>query len=242
MGERIVRISATGPDGAGKDTAWRNAKTSLPPNLKILKIGKPSSCIFQGKETYIDTGASRFLDSLHTWADARRSKMLTSMANTLYVMFQWRYQEPFWTNKIKPDVVFSLRDGYADPAAYAPYYMPNSLGRLKIPRRIDFLRALHGSPFRDLTIFLDIDPNVAVARIDERIKREALENKAVLRPKWQHQHENIEDLTGIRDEFLRVLDHLCCVRKTQLGYINTTNTPKEEVGSCLATKVIAVIG
>lgn len=230
-------VSATGPDGAGKDTAWKNALPLLPHDLRILKIGKPSSVIINGDERYVDVGMSHRLDWLHSWADTQRSKTLTSIANTMYVMFQWRIQEPVWTRRIHPDLVFSLRDGYVDPAAYAPYYTPQTLGKLPIPDRIDTLYRLHHSPFRHHTIFLDVDPAVAVRRIEERMEREK-EAQGLVRPKWVHQHENLEDLTGIRAEYGRVLAHMKAVRNTRISTIDTTNQPRETIGLRLAQEIL----
>jgi len=77
------------------------------------------------------------LDELHGVADKKQNRRLTSVTNAMYVFFQWRLQEPYWTIKVKPDVVFSLKDGYADPASYAPFYMPDTLGKMTIPERVN---------------------------------------------------------------------------------------------------------
>lgn len=226
-------ISATGPDGAGKDTAWKNAMPHLSSDLTIVKIGKPSSVIQNGKEIYVHTATSRILDSLHSWADSKRSKKLTLLSNALIVLFQWRVQEPWLIYQAKPDLVFSLRDGYADPAAYARYYSPDTLGKQTIPKRIETLQKIHGSPIRDLTVFLDVSPEVAVWRISERMQREATQ-QGLLRPKWIHQHENVEDLTAIREEYLAVLGYLQKNKGTQVERIDTNNMRKPDVGSRLA--------
>lgn len=235
-----IRVSATGPDGAGKDTAWRYAKSQLPEDLLILKIGKPTSYFVGGVETFVQSAQSRQLDLFHEWADARRSKVLTSLANTLYVVFQWRFQEPSWTQKLAPDMVFSLRDGYVDPSAYARYYTPTTLGKLSVPDRIKALRAIHGSPYRDHTVFLDISPEVAVRRIQMRIEAESampVDGKPV-RPKWQHQHENVKDLTFIRGEYREVLGHLNHWCGTRVTEVAVDGKPKEQVGRELARSIM----
>lgn len=138
---------------------------------------------------------------------------------------------------MKPDLVFSLRDGYFDPAAYAPYYMPHTLGRLSIPERINFLRRLHGSPFRDRTVFLDIEPELAVIRIAERIEREKGMEGQLMRPKWAHQHENCRDLSLIRNEFLGVLTYLEA-RGTAFSLIDVNRRTRESVGEQLAKNIL----
>lgn len=231
----IVRVSATGPDGAGKDTAYRIAKKGFPSDITIVKIGKPSSIISCGTETYIHTRVSKRLDALHEWADSTRSRLLTSAVNTMYVLWQWRVQEPYLVAKVHPNMVLSLRDGYIDPCAYAPYYTPRTLGKMPIPQRISFLKNLHGSPYRDHSIFLDVDPAIAIQRIKERVKREsAMQPGTLVRPKWQHQHENLEDLTGIRCEFLATLGYLRDSGKTRISCIDTSHISKEDAGSRLA--------
>lgn len=236
--EAPLFISATGPDGAGKDTAWRHAKPHLPEDITIVKIGKPSSIIRGGNEEYVHQPVSKVLDQFHSWADAKRSRHLTLISNFLYVMFQWRVQEPLLIHQINPDLVFSLRDGYVDPAAYAPFYSGSSLGRLAIPDRISALRAMHGSPFRDLTIYMDVDPQTAVARIEERMRREAVDSNGVIRPKWVHQHENERDLAAIRTEYFAVLDHVKGKRGTDVIQLSTTEATKSEIGAQLAKGII----
>lgn len=235
--EAPIYISATGPDGAGKDTAWRNAKPLLPTEITLVKIGKPSSIIKDGIETYVHAGMSRALDAFHGWADVQRSRKLTLLSNTLYVMFQWKVQEPLLISQVKPDVVFSLRDGYVDPAAYAPYYSAESLGRLDIPQRIDTLRRLHGSPYRDHTIFMDVNPKEAVKRINERLHREA-NLKGLIRPKWVHQHENQADLQMIRDEYFKVLAHMEKFRGTQVSYLDTNSASRSQIGTAVANVIL----
>lgn len=239
--ESARKISVTGPDGAGKDTAWRTALEHIDlSELTVLKIGKPSSIFRGGEERHVDVELSRVLDWAHEWADYKRSRLMTSVSNTAYVMFQWRIQEKLWSYRIRPDIIFSLRDGYVDPAAYAPYYMPDTLGRLSIPNRINFLHGLHGSPRRDHTIFLDIDPVIAVERIANRIEAQneqirKTDSSRPIRPKWQHQHENVQDLTAIREEFFSVLKHLEN-SGTQIGTVDASYEIPT-VGQDLASKL-----
>ncbi len=239
--ESLVRISATGTDGVGKDTVWRISKQAIPSDLRIVKIGKPSSIILGGREEFVDQQVSAALDRLHTKADESRNRHLTSAVNALIIMFQWRYQEPRLIRRYNPDVVFSLRDGYADPAAYAPYYTPESLGALPIPQRLAYLRRLHGSPYRDHTIFLDVDPEVAVARIDERIAQEAISGERLVRPKWRHQHENNNGLREIRAEFFRVLEVLQ-EEGTAVTYIDTTGVSPHDVSEQFVSTLMPLVG
>lgn len=234
--ETPVRISATGPDGAGKDTAWRFAKPHLPEQLRILKIGKPTSLVVNGNECFVDITTSHFLDSIHGWADRKRSRLLISLTNCAYVLFQWRIQEPLWISKFHPDIIFSLRDDYTDPAAYAPFYMPETLGKLPIPQRIDRLYQILHSPLRHHTVFLDIDPNLAVRRIDERFENERT-TQVLIQPKRVHMHENVAVLTAIRCEFFSVLDYLKTYRKVEVGYVDAS-LPKKQVGEKLATYIL----
>ena len=239
MAERPVFISVTVPDGAGKDSCWKAAKALLPPAPTILKIGKPSSIIINGRETFVDQRISRVLDAFHAWADAQRNIQLTCFANTLYVMFQWGVQERYWRSKVHPDMVFSLRDGYVDPVAYAPYYANSTLGKMDIPERISILHKLHGSPFRDTTVFLDVDPSIAVRRIEERLQAEAQIQGRLMRPKWIHQHENVRALTLIHQEFFRVLEYLEENKNTNVCVIDTNELSKQEVGKRLAGGIMS---
>ncbi|MBI3397148.1 hypothetical protein HY045_01585 [Candidatus Woesebacteria bacterium] len=225
-----VFVSATGPDGAGKDTAWRVVRDLLPKDLKIVKIGKPSSVVTDGQEQFVQIGISRSLDKLHERADRTRNHRFITMANFLYVMFQWRLQEPYWTKRIKPDLVFSLRDGYVDPSAYAPFYASDSLGKIGIPGRIAFLRSLHGSPFRNYTLFLDIMPQIAVERIKLRIEGEKKLKADIKRPKWQHEHENLEGLTRIRGEYYLVLKYIEEYCMTKVQKFDVSKTSKLDAG------------
>lgn len=239
--DKIPRISVTGPDGVGKDTGWLNAKKLLPSDLVILKVGRPSSLVVGGHEEFVHTKATSFLNHLHQLADKQRNLYLTGVVNVLNVTFQWRFQEPYLIRRFSPDLVFSLRDAYLDPAAYSVYYLPGTLGRMPIPQRIDFLHALLASPYRDHSVFLDIDPKTSVERIDKRIADGAIGHGRDL-PDWKHQHETVESLRMIRDEFLKTAEYLAAHKGTRVTIVDTNKSTRGEVAQIIAGNIMSAYG
>ncbi len=58
----------------------------------------------------------------------------------------------------------------------------------------------------DLLIYLNITPDAAVQRIENRIKKENQEI-GLVRPKWKHMHENPKDLELLKKEYEKILKH-----------------------------------
>lgn len=202
-----LRISITGMDGSGKSSAYRAFVASVPEDLTVVRISRFSSVIRNGEEQIVDRQISQGLDNFHSWADSTKNRKVVSVANALCVLYAWRIQEKRLTQKYKPDLVLALRDPYIDPMAYARFYSPHTLGAMPLECREKTLKRLHGAPVSDSIIFLDVDPVVAVARIDQRIREEAQATTQLERAKWVHLHENVTDLAAIRLEYSATLSY-----------------------------------
>ena len=237
-----VRVSITGMDGSGKSSAYRAFVESVPADLTVVRISRFCSVIENGEERIVGRRVSEALDNVHEWADSTKSRGLITAANTAWVLNSWRRQERKLTERYKPDLVLGLRDPYIDPIAYASYYNEGVLGARSIEERTRLLHRIHGAPISEGTIFLDVDPDIAVERINKRLAEEAASPRTMERAKWVHLHENAADLTGIRAEYNTTLDHFAANHGVDVTVINTVDSSKEDVAQLVRTKLLEPFG
>lgn len=233
-----LRISITGMDGSGKSSAYRAFVASVPENLTVVRISRFSSVIHNGEEQIVDRQISQGLDNFHSWADSTKNRRVVSVANALSVLYAWRVQEKQLVKKYGPDLVLALRDPYIDPIVYAKFYSPDTLGAMTLEGREKVLKGLHGAPVSNSVVFLDVDPQVAVGRIDQRLKEEAQAKTQLERSKWVHLHENITDLTAIRLEYANALSYFQSRHGTEIIEIDTVRHSKSEVAKILRAALL----
>lgn len=205
-------LSVCGTDGSGKDTALTNAYHKFMrdnPTTTILEVGKPTRYWDGTQWIIVEPGITRTIDEWHQRADKSKNPKLITVASLMSVLFMWRHQAPYWSRKFKPDMVISIRDPHIDPAAYAPFYTPDTMGKLSIPDRIKLVKGLTGVPYREEIVFLNLEPEIAVRRIKQRVFEEKATGGDGSRPeKWEHLHENVAGISLIRDEFFKVLGYV----------------------------------
>jgi len=227
-----------GTDGSGKNTALENAYLQFlleNQNTTILEVGKPTRYWDGNRWTIVELGITRALDELHQRADKSKNPRKVMLASMMSVLFMWRHQARYWSEKYKPDMVVSIRDPHIDPAAYAPFYAPDTLGRLSIPDRIKVVKGLTGAPYPEEVVFLDLDPEIAVSRIEQRMAEEIRDGSDGNRPvKWLHLHENVDGLRNIRNEFYRVLNYMEGSQGTRVTRIDASQSKEAVAGELVA--------
>ncbi len=225
-----ARLSVTGIDGSGEDTAWQLARKLLPPEARVLQIGNVSdpSLIIQGeREIVVDGDFAERIGRVCEKAANSGDRRLMSLAVFAATVARWRFQESRLTRQEQPDLVVSVRDPYADGIAYAPVLLP-PLARLTIGQRLALLRHLHGAPVRDEVVFLDIEPTIAMRRIRQRGKA-------------ARTHETIFGLTRIRDEFGRALSYLSDKCGARTVSFDSGNNDPQKVAIFLAGEILQQI-
>ncbi len=233
-----VRISITGMDGSGKSSAYRAFAEGVPQDLTVVRVSRFCSVIQGGKEQLVNRDVSQKLDDFHSWADKTKNRAFITLANTLWVLYSWRIMAPKLEEEFHPDLVLALRDPYIDPMAYAKYYSTRLLGSRNLRDREKLLKRIHGAPVSNSIIFMDVEPQTAVERIDQRIADERLLPDAPERTKWIHLHENVPDLVGIRQEYGSVLDYFQSNHGVDVLRVDTMVHDKEESGRIVRDKLL----
>lgn len=234
------RVSITGIDGAGKDTITRSALTrSASDGLSIVKIGRPAYIIGpDGSTSQIFKRTTEAFDKLHRGADVLHSRLGISALNVVRYATQARILEPIMARRQPaPDITAWVRDPRIDTAVYFEYYLSSLRRRVTVAERLKAMQLLTGFQ-RDLIIVLNVDPEVAVERIDARITKEREAEAADgFRGKWRHMHENVDSLAGLAAAYSPVLAELQKMAPTRIVEIDTTARSQEDVAHLAYTTI-----
>jgi len=239
---RPIGMSITGMDGSGKSSAYGAFVETIPKNLTVVRVGRFCSVIRSGEEKIIGKNISKVLDSFHTWTQDTKKKRIVAFANAMWVLYSWRFQEKKLTKEFRPDLVLALRDPYIDPIVYAAYYIPSFFGSRSIEEQMRILKGLHGAPINNTVVFLDVEPDVAVERINKRLLDEANSRETVERAERLHLHENQIGLVGIRKIYDNVLDHFQTHHGVDVIRVDTTTRSKSEVAEIVRATLLRPFG
>ncbi len=226
--ERLVRGAVTGIDGAGKDSVLSAAIEVLGENFNIVKISRPAVCIIDGNKVMEFTSVFKAIDLMHSIADRMRNVRAILAVNSVNVMFQTRVVEPALVRKYKPDLIIGARDMLVDPCVYSVFYAGGSLASRGEMERLQIMRRLTATAFRDTIAYLTVDPATAIRRIESRISEESL-GRPTLRRKFRHLHEDPENLKLLAETYYRVLAALQSLHPTSILEIKTDDRSRSEV-------------
>lgn len=233
------RASITGIDGAGKDTISDLTCQNMYGDVsQVVKLNRPAYKIDSAGKNEIFGFQNRQMDSVHNFADKFRVRPLIVAVNAMNVMLQSRSFERQALADEKTELLISSRDWMIDPVVYAEYYLPRLSSKISLEKRLAIMQSLTGVE-RDLMIQLKVDPETAVERIEERMEKERESMDDVMRAKWQHIHENVNDLNNLQAGYARAFDkyHEMCP-KLRIVEISTDDKDAKTVSalSSLAIK------
>lgn len=240
--EHYPKVAITGVDGVGKSTSTWYALERLAKGdgLTIIKPNPPAEVITPDGRINQYIGLYSLVDKLHAFVDRYQNKALVLLVNTFRVTIQGRIVEPRMIIHNKPDVVVTTRDLITDSAVYQVFYAPKKL-LPPAPQRIDRAKRISGSPYRDLIVFLTVDPDEAVRRIERRIEEEKSRLPIGQRPHWVHLHENTGAIQLLQAEYYEVLPIIRWRHPTRVAEIDTNIYPREEVSSIIRDEILAFI-
>ncbi len=231
------RLSVTGIDGAGKDTVTTEALTRLSEDagLRVAKLTRPYAEIRNGRQREIFKFSKKMIDAAHRYADGTERRTVVGGVNAGNVMLESRLLEPIVSRwQPAPDIIASTRDLRVDPAVYSGYYFPNTKAAKNEATLVERLTKLTGLS-RDMIIWLQVEPEVAVERIETRMEREAYQrehqnNHRPKREKWLHMHENPDDLAELAAKYSSAIDRVKELQpQTEIIGIETTFMDQEAV-------------
>lgn len=201
------RVSVTGIDGSGKSTVISEVVNELFEDYLIAKIGRPT--YISGKDIpsgrkYLFESLNKKVDAMHKFADNLEKRLAVAWVNT-FNSFVNSFINKQVLKKFNPEIVIYSRDRIIDPAVYSTFYFQftkewSSQTRLKLAQ------AISRSKTSDMVIYLDVNPIIAVERIEKRIEKEKKKSN-VDRKKWKHMHENVQDLTNLKNNYSNALDY-----------------------------------
>lgn len=225
-----LRVSITGIDGAGKDTVARRALTevSAENDLTAIKLGRPAYRIDSGESKQIFRHTTDAIDRLHNFADEIQNPKLILAVNAMNVVIQTRIMESSVLRDNSIDIIASSRDPRIDPVVYLDYYGGKGGEKISKARRGRIVQALTNVS-RDLIILLQVSPELAVERIEQRIREDEAANGTIMRQKWRHIHENVTDLTMLANGYEQALEEPSIVGDTEVVRIQTDHLTKEQV-------------
>jgi hypothetical protein len=183
------KLFFSGIDGAGKSACADLLTTKLASKYRIVRAGSGDFYLyFKGRKCLV---AKRRL--------FRKSELLrTRLGHHFYgvfllLNFLYKAVTVLHVNLFtKPDLLIYEGDAILHPAAYITYHFP--ITRYVNRRlRLGVLGILFGFRKRSVRIYLDVDPEVAMERINKRGSDGG-------------SHENLQDLTQIKAELDRLVE------------------------------------
>ncbi|MGV8086679.1 MAG: hypothetical protein ACP5N1_03540 [Candidatus Woesearchaeota archaeon] len=204
----VYKVSITGIDGSGKSTSISKLVDLLSPQYLTAKIGRPTYISGpkdpQNRE-YLFTNLNKRIDGLHTFADNLENKLGVASVN-IFNAFIWSLINRKVFSEYNPEIAIYGRDRIVDPAVYSTYYFPFTK-KWSSEVRLNIARTISRAKSSDTLIYMDVNPQIAVERIEKRIEEEK-KKSGIDRKKWRHMHENLQDLTNLKHYFTEALDYL----------------------------------
>lgn len=223
------RLSVTGIDGAGKDSALSRALQELSAEQDdvAIKLGRPSYVYRDGQEQQVFQRTTDFMNLIHEQADSIGSREMVFATNALATVINSRVVEPLATHRYDPDILGSSRDTRLDSLVYSSYYGGSGAARINYSTRGKIIQNITGVN-RDLIVLMQISPQEAMKRIRQRTEdsyASAVDKRSVVP---RHLHENPSDLARLAERYEEVLAEVEYLRDTPIVRIDTTSLSIEE--------------
>lgn len=223
------KFSITGIDGSGKSSAISGVVQELGNKYKIAKIGRPSYVAGKGISggiKYVYRNFEKNIDEMHEFFDRTNSKIAVASVNALYG-FIWPAISRNIIEKYEPEIAIYGRDMIIDPAVYSTFYFPLS-EKINSKKRLKIAKIIINPEMADCIIYYDIDPSVAIERIEKRIIDENIWQSSV-RKKWRHMHENKKDLGKLREQYENTLEVMVSTYGKPVYVLDVTSKNRVDV-------------
>lgn len=193
----------------------------------MIKLGRPSYLFQHGKQSQIFSRTTNSIDRLHEQADDIGVTNLILAVNALSVIVQSRGIENT-AMRHNPDLVASSRDPRLDPTVYFNYYGKRNADKIDYSTRGKVMQHITGID-RDLIVLLKISPDNAMKRIRKRFEDDFNPAAAYDRKRWQHLHENPQDLARLADGYEEAIEQVDYLANTPVVRIDTNDLTMREV-------------
>ncbi|VVB82399.1 Thymidylate kinase [uncultured archaeon] len=218
-------VTLIGIDGSGKSTIISDLVDSFSKDYVVAHSGRPayvSGPNIERKNIY--KRSIKLINKGHNFADSLNSRIGVAMANALDVL-EWKRRHEGIIEEYNPKIIFAGRHRAIDSVVYSSYYLPFT-NFISDKNKFGIIESLTGKVNSDLLFYLQLSPETAMARIDKRTEKEKLTSD---KPKGKHMHENLRDLTKLRNKFEKILDYYCSTRGEVIVVDVEKNGQKESV-------------
>ena len=209
-----MRVLFSGLDGAGKTSSMDTLIQRLSTNLRVLRIGTTGFEIYD-RGTHEHRINSQMMEALGEKLRGGPLYGFWLMANFLYK----QASASFFASREPSDVVFYETDTMLNPSVYLSYHFPRFCRLVSARTRFSLMSLLFGSPRDTLIFYLDVDPDVSMARC---LEREA-KGGPVIEP-----HQTLESMQALKREFDEVAQ-AAIDKGYDLVQIKTTSLTLDEV-------------
>jgi len=200
-------LSITGIDGCGKSTSISNLIDKESQNYDAIAMVGKSSYIDGQKfdnRKYLFKNVSAAMDLGHCIGTYLKSRFLVSGVNAVNGLVCTAINLQI-RKKYNPDIIIYGRDLILDPAVYLPIYHP-STKNISMEKRLNFFSKIFKTNVPSNLVYLFLDPQIALERIDARIREH--NSKPGNIECWKHLHETKQGLSFLAEEFEKGLFEL----------------------------------
>lgn len=227
-----LKAAITGIDGSGKSSLLDRLVSHPDFSLKAT-ISRPKYVPGAWQVNAVPVHRRLFgaVDYLTLMGDRFNNGLLTGAVYAGMIVVGYKPAETIATRIYKPDLLITERDIVIDSAVYSAFYFPRIGGNVNTRLRIASLLTLTHLP--DLVIYLSVDPEVALMRIQE-----SLEKKRWMGRKFKpHIHETLEGLVALQTFFMNGLNS-AAANGTEVIEVDANKESPEDMAARLAPMLI----
>lgn len=217
----VYKVSLTGIDGGGKSTSLSNVAENLSLENKVAVLCRDSYVSGKGiigKKEILKNIMVK-IDAAHCFADRFKVKSGVGLVNLFYALTLSRMEDKI-ISEFNPNLLLCGRDRLVDSAVYSSFYFPFTK-YWSLESKLKIADAINRGKHSDLLVYLDIEPSIALKRIEAR-------EKGNNNPERQ-MHENLRDLTLLRGSYLSILDFLKNNKKINVAKIDVKTRSQEDI-------------
>jgi len=229
--KRYLRVSITGIDGVGKTSAIHALLTHFAPTdvaVRYLPVDTEKKDVF----SWIDG----ILEKIWLFSEKRGWKFILSL---LYPIATLLYKPSCllrFSFGREPRILINHRDPIIDSSVYVDFYWGCIVKILRLSQsaKIKWAKQIILEDLPDIVILLETDPEIALARIETRIKERKLEE--LQSPKSvKHFHETKKTLRELQAAFKEVLWEAKRIKPSMEVYcLNTERLSPKAIGFLVA--------
>jgi Thymidylate kinase len=208
-------VSISGIDWCWKTSTIAGVSEELWAHYLTAKIGRPSYIIWPWViKTELTNLISSKIEDYRPLVNKRWIKPIIAWLNAAYAINQWNITKTA-LEQFDLQVMINSRDIVVDSIIYSTFYIPPSryIGTRTKSKALQYIT---WSSLPDMFVYMDIEPEVSIERIIQS---------------WRplDKHENIKDLSRLRDNYEEAMGYLYGHTDTKVFPIDVNELTLEQV-------------